>query len=98
MRAIEREKPDLITLDLVLPKRTGEKLYWDLRKDPQFADLPVVVVSGYTRIDSPKIDFHGFIAEKNIPQPDGFLEKPVDVERLLETVTRVLAGRTQARK
>jgi len=98
MRAIEREKPDLITLDLVLPKRTGEKLYWDLRKDPQFADLPVVVVSGYTRIDSPKIDFHGFIAEKNIPQPDGFLEKPVDVDRLLETVTRVLAEKSKARQ
>jgi len=97
MRAIEQEKPDLITLDLVLPKRTGEKLYWDLRKDPQYADLPVVVVSGYTRIDSPKIDFHGFIAEKNIPQPDGFLEKPVDVDKLLETVTRVLAEKSKVK-
>jgi Fe-S oxidoreductase/CheY-like chemotaxis protein len=98
MRAIEQEKPDLITLDLVLPKRTGEKLYWDLRRDPQFSDLPVVVVSGYARIDSPKIDFHGFIAEKNIPPPDGFLEKPVDVEKLLETVTNLLAGKSKARQ
>ena len=98
MRAIEREKPDLITLDLVLPKRTGEKLYWDLRRDPQFSDLPVVVVSGYARIDSPKIDFHGFVAEKNIPPPDGFLEKPVDVEKLLETVTNLLAGKSKARQ
>jgi CheY-like chemotaxis protein len=82
----------------VLPKRTGEKLYWDLRRDPQFSDLPVVVVSGYARIDSPKIDFHGFVAEKNIPPPDGFLEKPVDVEKLLETVTNLLAGKSKARQ
>jgi Fe-S oxidoreductase len=91
MRAILSEKPDLITLDLVLPHKTGEKFYWELRKDERFADVPVVVVSGYARIDSPKIDFTGFIAEKKIPEPEGFLEKPIDPERLVETAIDVLA-------
>jgi CheY-like chemotaxis protein len=91
LRLIRAQKPDLLTLDLVLPKRTGEKLYWDLKKEERFASIPVIVVSGYAHIDSPKIDFHGFIAEKNLPEPEGFIEKPVDVEKLIETVSSVLA-------
>lgn len=90
MRAIRMRRPDLITLDLVLPKKTGEKLYWELRRDPHYQDLPVVVVSGYTQIESPKIDFHGFLREKGLPEPEGFVEKPVDVEKLLQTVHTVL--------
>jgi Fe-S oxidoreductase/ActR/RegA family two-component response regulator len=91
MRAIVGQTPDLVTLDLVLPRKTGEKLYWELRKDPRFTSLPVVVVSGYAKIDSPRIDFHRFIAEKGVPEPEGFLEKPVDPDKVLETVVSVLA-------
>ena len=93
MRAIVGQAPDLITLDLVLPRKTGEKLYWELRKDPKYANLPVVVVSGYAKIDSPRIDFHGFIADKGIPEPEGFLEKPIDPARIVETVVSVLADK-----
>lgn len=90
MRAMRAQKPDLMTLDLVLPMKTGEKLYWDMKKDSGFADIPVVVVSGYANIDNPKIDFHGFLAEKRLPQPEGFIEKPVDVAKLIESVREAL--------
>ena len=73
-----------------MPKKTGEKFYWDLKKDERFARVPVVVVSGYARVDSPRIDFHGFLKEKNLPEPEGFIEKPVDVARLIDTVCGVL--------
>ncbi len=96
MRAILSESPDLVTLDLILPHKTGEKLYWELRKEERYATLPVVVVSGYAAVESPRIDFHGFLAEKNLPQPDGFLEKPVDPETLIETVQEVLRARARA--
>ena len=96
MRVIRAQKPDLMTLDLVLPKKTGEKLYWELKKDERFASIPIIVVSGYAHIESPKIDFHGFIAEKNLPEPEGFIEKPVDVDKLVETVYSVL-GATKVR-
>jgi Fe-S oxidoreductase len=96
MRAIKSRKPDLITLDLVLPRKTGEKLYWELRRDPLYRDLPVVVVSGYASIESPRIDFHGFLREKGLPDPEGFIEKPVDVEKLLETVRCALQDSRRA--
>ena len=41
-------------------------------------------------VDAPKVDFHKFIAEKQLPAAEGFVEKPVDPEKLLETVARAL--------
>jgi CheY-like chemotaxis protein len=90
MRALQSERPDLMTLDLILPRKTGEKLYWEIRKDERFAALPVVVVSGYAAVDSPRIDFHRFLAEKHLPEPDGMIEKPIDVEKLLAAVKKAL--------
>ncbi len=92
MRVMRSQKPDLVTLDLVLPMKTGEKFYWELKKDDRFASIPIIVVSGYAHIESPKIDFHGFIAEKKLAPPEGFIEKPVDVEKLIETACSVLRG------
>ncbi len=97
MRAMRAQKPDLMTLDLVLPMKTGEKLYWDMKRDSAFADIPVVVVSGYASIDNPKIDFHGFIAEKGLPAPEGFIEKPVDVGKLIEAARLALEKPARAR-
>jgi len=97
IRAIKAENPDLVTLDLILPKMTGEKLYWELKKDVRFARLPVVVVSGYIGVDAPRIDFQRFIQEKNLPQPEAILEKPINPERILETVRTVLENRKNGR-
>ena len=93
IRAIKSENPDLVTLDLILPKMTGEKLYWEIKKDERFARLPIVVVSGCIGVDAPRIDFHRFIAEKHLPEPEAILEKPINPEKVLETVRTVLENR-----
>jgi Fe-S oxidoreductase/CheY-like chemotaxis protein len=90
MRAIESDRPDLMTLDLIMPHKTGDKLYWDLRKDPNYANLPVVIITGYMRMEAPGIDFHRFIAEKNLPEPEGFLEKPIQPEAVLALVAGIV--------
>jgi CheY-like chemotaxis protein len=94
MRLLKSDRPDLMTLDLIMPHKTGERMYWELRKDPDFSTLPIVIVTGYARVDAPAIDFHKFIAEKNLAEPDGFLEKPIQPETVLDTVIKVLAKKT----
>jgi CheY-like chemotaxis protein len=91
MRALKASKPDLMTLDLIMPHKTGEKLYWELRKDPNFVDLPIVIVTGYARVETPAINFHAFLAEKGLSEPEGFLEKPIQPEAVLDTVIKILA-------
>ena len=94
MRLLKTERPDLMTLDLIMPHKTGEKLYWELRKDPEFASLPIVIVTGYARVETPAINFQKFIEEKHLPDPEGFLEKPIQPELVLDTVVEILTKKT----
>ena len=96
MRAIKSDCPDIVTLDLIMPHKTGEKLYWELRKDERYATLPVVIISGYTRVDTPTMNFQKFLAEKNIPEPNAILEKPIDPEATIATLRKVLAEKVKA--
>ena len=45
---VEAEVPDLILLDVMMPKRTGFTLFKQLRKDEKYADIPVIMLTGVT--------------------------------------------------
>jgi CheY-like chemotaxis protein len=50
MEVLEREKPDLLTLDLEMPDEWGPRFYRKFSQRPEFKDLPVVVISGLSGI------------------------------------------------
>lgn len=50
MEVLEREKPDLLTLDLEMPEEWGPRFYRKFSQRPEFKDLPVVVISGLSGI------------------------------------------------
>jgi DNA-binding response OmpR family regulator len=43
---IKRERPDLIMLDVVMPKRKGSDIVLSLKKDPDLKKIPIILVSG----------------------------------------------------
>lgn len=47
---LQREKPDLITLDLEMPEEWGPRFYRKMSKEQDFKDTPVIVVSGLSGI------------------------------------------------
>jgi DNA-binding response OmpR family regulator len=54
-RAVEfvrQSKPDLVTLDVMMPDPDGLKLLETFRKDPELADTPVIMISGKGEEDS----------------------------------------------
>jgi CheY-like chemotaxis protein len=47
-------QPDLITLDLALPGKDGWVIARELQEDPQTENIPILVISAYTRdIEAP---------------------------------------------
>jgi CheY-like chemotaxis protein len=92
MKKILEEKPDLVCLDLLMPEKTGIKLYRELRKDANLKGLPVIMVTGIEAADP--WDFKGFKEfikdQAAIPAPQGYIEKPIDREKFLIAVKEVL--------
>ena len=48
---VRRARPDLITLDIHMPRKSGVFFYRKLRADERYREIPVVVVTGVTRHD-----------------------------------------------
>lgn len=84
---VRARRPDVITLDVRMPRKGGIQFYRELKSDPAFAEIPVVVVTGITKDDRDMETFvRAFLEVEHLPMPDAYLEKPVDNQDLLRIV------------
>lgn len=82
---IDEERPDLITLDITMPEKTGVAVYRKLKMDEGMKDIPIVIVTGLAP------DFERFISTRGkVGAPEGYLSKPIEHEKLLEMVRGIL--------
>lgn len=95
MAKVRDDKPDLIILDILMPKESGIRMYRDLKTDESLKDIPVVVLSAiakrtFLRSQAALTEFGG----QSVPEPEAYIEKPVEAEDLADTVRKVLKGDT----
>jgi len=83
----QADVPDVILLDVMMPERGGLSTLVALRKDERTKSVPVVLVTGIQ--DELTHDFGHFLDRFKKYHPDAYVEKPVDPDRLLETLERV---------
>ena len=97
-----KQLPDLITLDIMMPKRSGIALYRDLKLDSELCGIPVMFLSAFSRNnDFRPASFRKMIPDERVPIPEAYVEKPIDVAAFLETVAsliRSVASETSAYK
>ncbi|RJP29438.1 MAG: response regulator [Candidatus Omnitrophota bacterium] len=86
LEAIKQQKPDLISLDLVMPKHSGAKLIHDLKKDRELAKIPTLIVTGHARDDLGRADFE----ELTMSGPGVYLEKPVKPKEYVNAIRKIL--------
>jgi CheY-like chemotaxis protein len=83
-QALERVKanrPDLITLDISMPKKSGVRFYRDMKESDEWKGIPIVIVTGLSS------DFEKFIStRRHVPAPDGYVSKPIDKELMLSMI------------
>lgn len=85
LEVAQRAKPELVFVDILMPKRTGIMLYRKLRKDPALEQVPIVILTGLAQYRS------FFAQEFEVPAPDAFVEKPPKKEELLALASKLLS-------
>ena len=90
---VREAKPDIITLDMQMPRQSGALFYRKLKADERFRDIPVVVVTGITRDDTEMQTLvRALLEPDNVPHPQAYLEKPVDGPSLLGAIQKALSS------
>lgn len=91
---VRRERPDLITLDITMPEKSGVKFYREIKEDEALRGIPVVIVTGVTTpLEGARKEgsFEKFLSSRRqIPPPDAFFEKPIDAQLFLARIAELL--------
>ena len=100
MIRVRQSNPDIILLDLMMPKQSGLGFFIELKKIEVYKDIPVIVVSGASKVTG--VDMKSYIYDKEFSEqkkkvvgtdakPEAYVEKPVDPEKLIETIKKFLS-------
>ncbi|HEX5733523.1 MAG TPA: response regulator [Blastocatellia bacterium] len=88
-RKLGEVKPDLVLADIFMPGKNGYELCEIIKRDPQFSNVPVVLLVGA---------FEPFdLNEARRVGADDHLTKPFESRKLVETVRRLISIREQNR-
>jgi len=77
----ESPRPDLILLDLNLPKKDGREVLAEIKKDPELKRIPVVIL---TTSEDEKDIFRAYDLHAN-----AYVKKPVDLDQFMKIVEAV---------
>jgi twitching motility two-component system response regulator PilH len=91
MAIIRLNKPDLVIMDILMPKQSGIRMYREIKTSEFLKDIPVIIYSGIAR--RTLLRAQAALTEssgESVPDPDAYLEKPVVPERLVATVRKIL--------
>jgi len=83
---VKEQQPDLISLDLVMPKGSGVRFYRELQKNKEWAKIPVLIVTGHARDDVGKSD----LKELTMSGAGIYLEKPVKPKSYISGIKQLL--------
>jgi CheY-like chemotaxis protein len=83
LEVVQRERPELIITDILMPRMDGFSLVHQLRLDPETRRIPVIFLSA-TYITPEDKNFAVLIGATR------FIEKPIDIDLLIRTIQELL--------
>ena len=91
LQLAEEQKPDLILLDMILPKLSGPEVLQHLKSEPATSEIPVVVLSSLSQMNREKLLEAGAeeYLEKNLLMPEkGVNLLPKVLEKVISRIRR----------
>ena len=85
--AIKKRRPDVLVLDVMMPRKDGYKLCKELKSNKWTQDIPVILLTAVGEAVSSTTYTH---AEGMSTEAEDFIPKPVDAKTLVEAVERLL--------
>lgn len=91
LKIVKKDPPALVLLDVLMPKQSGIRLYRELKTDQELLNIPVIILSGvakrtFLRSQKALTEF----GDKPVPEPESYLEKPVEPDELAKEIKRYL--------
>ena len=84
IRKAREAKPHLMMLDVLMPDRSGWSVYNEVRSDPTFKDMPIIMLTG---------QLHRYRIMKEFARSsiDAYITKPFDVNTVRQEIEKMLA-------
>ena len=92
LKMVKEEAPDLVILDVLMPRQSGIRLYRELKTDKSLKNVKVIMLSGvakrtFMRSQKALTEFGG----DKVPDPEIYIEKPVEPEDLAAAIEKMLS-------
>ena len=83
------ERPDLVVLDVQMPKKDGFEVFSELRRNAATSSIPIIMLTAIeerTGIRSSARDMGEYLGS----EPEAYVEKPIEPDKLKETAYRLM--------
>ena len=86
-----QEVPDLVILDVQMPKKDGFQVFAELRGNAATKSIPVIMLTAVTQRTGIGFDANA-MGEYFGSEPEAYIDKPIDPVKLLETAKKLLGS------
>ena len=90
LEIIKEKVPDFISLDLLMPRKSGHKLLHELRRNKRWSRIPVLIVTAHAQDELGKADLQDLLDSRVMSGPGTYLEKPVKPLTYVQSIQRAL--------
>jgi two-component system alkaline phosphatase synthesis response regulator PhoP len=90
LEKVETYEPDLMTLDMVMPRKSGIRVMRTLRSKEKWENLPVIIITAHAHDELGVDDVKQFNAFASGMRPRYMMEKPVTPEKLVTAICDIL--------
>jgi DNA-binding response OmpR family regulator len=86
--SIKKRRPDLLVLDVMMPRKNGYVLCAEIKKSKLTRDIPIILLTAVGEAVPTTSYSH---ADGRATEADDYIPKPVDTESLVESIERLFS-------